>query len=474
MFLKNSSQLLQDIKPENALYLRKVALKTLELALEAIKPLNLIHESVSFEKSKLRVLGQEFPLNKEGFIYIIGGGKAAAEMALAIEELLGKNAWDRYEGIINIPEGLELGSIRSKSKIKMNRASHPIPNENGVRGVKEMMNLIEKSRQDDIIICLITGGGSALLPLPREGVSLNDLQEVNAQLLACGASIQEINTIRKHLSAFKGGNLAKKIHDVSGATLITLIISDVIGDPLDVIASGPTVPDRSSFKDALEILKKYNILDDIPLSARQLIEDGVKGKREETPKESDACFRNVHNFLIGSVKVAINKILPYLEQEGFQAEYFSDKISGEAREFGKYLFDKLKAEYHVFDEKQIVLQKKQALIGSGELTVTIKGTGIGGRNQEMLLSFIKEAIPHAMSRDFLILSVNLDGIEGNSNAMGAIVDNLILEQTKQLRLNPELYLENNDSNSFFKKVHSELISGPTGCNVNDLLICLII
>ncbi|MHA1762897.1 MAG: MOFRL family protein, partial [Promethearchaeota archaeon] len=231
--------------------------------------------------------------------------------------------------------------------------------------------------------------------------------------------------------------------------------------------------DRSFFEDALKILKKYNILEAIPFSTRQLIEEGAKGKREETPKENDACFQKVYNFLIGSVKVAINNIVPFLEQEEFQADYFSDEISGEARKFGKILFNKFKTEYHVFNEKKAYL-KKQALIGSGELTVTIKGKGIGGRNQEMLLSFIKEAISHAINRDFLILSANLDGIEGNSEAMGALVDNLILEQTNQLGLNPDKYLEDNDSNSFFKKVQSELISGPTGCNVNDLLICLII
>ncbi|MHA1688514.1 MAG: glycerate kinase type-2 family protein [Promethearchaeota archaeon] len=471
--MKNNSQLLVDVQTENALYLRKIALEALERALEAIKPSNLIQKTLSFRKFKLRVLEQEFSLNKNGTIYIIGGGKAAAEMAFALEELLLKNAWDRYEGIINIPEGLEIDSFHDKSKIKLNRASHPIPNMNGVQGVKEMMSLIEKSREEDVIICLITGGGSALLPLPREGISLKDLQVVNAKLLACGASIQEINTIRKHLSAFKGGNLAKKVHKTSRAKLITLIISDVIGDPLDVIASGPTVPDRSFFEDALKILKKYNILEAIPFSTRQLIEEGAKGKREETPKENDACFQKVYNFLIGSVKVAINNIVPFLEQEEFQADYFSDEISGEARKFGKILFNKFKTEYHVFNEKKAYL-KKQALIGSGELTVTIKGKGIGGRNQEMLLSFIKEAISHAINRDFLILSANLDGIEGNSEAMGALVDNLILEQTNQLGLNPDKYLEDNDSNSFFKKVQSELISGPTGCNVNDLLICLII
>lgn len=471
--LKNHSQLFSESLKEEQFFLRKVAVETLEIALKAVKPSNLIEKSVNVQQNILSIQEKQYALEDHQTIFIIGGGKAAAEMAVSLENKLKTISNIHYEGIINIPVGLEIESSLKKGKIKANHATHPIPNENGIQGVKSMMKLIEKAPSNSLIICLITGGGSALLPLPKEGLSLEDLQDVNAKLLACGASIQEINVIRKHLSAFKGGNLAKKIHDSRGAILITLIISDVIGDPLDSIASGPTVPDMSTFSDAYEILNNYNILATIPSAARQIIEKGIKGEIQENPKSNDECFQKVHNFLIGSVRMAVDGILPNLEARGFEIDFFSNAISGEARTFGKKIFEKIKKEYQVFNGNNSDKEKKIALIGTGELTVTLKGKGKGGRNQEMLLSFVKEANDLDMKRNFILMGVNLDGIEGNSEAMGAIVDNHIIKKTRLLKINPNYILDNNDSNTYFKKVSGELISGPTGCNVNDLFLCLI-
>jgi glycerate-2-kinase len=332
------------------------------------------------------------------------------------------------------------------------------------------MKIVEQSTRKDLIICLISGGGSALLPLPKEGVSLEDLQIINSFLLASGASIHEINTIRKHLSNFKGGNLAKKLYNSSNATLLSLIISDVVGNKLDSIASGPTVPDLTTFNEAIDILKKYNILDKIPSSAKSVLEQGLNDEKLENPKPKDVCFENVHNYLIGSVKSAAEEAISYLKEFNYDVNYFSNEIIGEAREFGNQLLQIINQEL----EKDIRTGKKNkiALIGTGELTVTIKGNGTGGRNQEMLLSLLLSMINNNFSDKFVIIAANLDGIEGNSEAMGAIIDNHSFAQVHSNNLIPREYLDNNDSNTFFKILKSEIITGPTGCNVNDLIIAL--
>ena len=334
-----------------------------------------------------------------------------------------------------------------------------------------MLEFVKKSSKKDLIICLISGGGSALLPSPKAGISLRDLQEVNSLLLASGASIHEINAVRKHLSDFKGGNLAKALFNSSGATLISLIISDVVGNNLDSIASGPTVPDRTTFKDAIDILKKYSIHYKVPKSVINSLEQGLKNKSLENPKYNDPCFRNVHNYLIGSVKSAVQEIITYLKQD-FITNYFSDNIIGEARDFGRNLYSIISEQMNENDFEN--LQKSIALIGSGELTVTIKGVGIGGRNQEMLLSFLDFVNGKDFEDNFLVIGANLDGIEGNSKAMGSVVDNFTLKQIANRKLNTKEYLDNNDSNSFFKIINSEIITGPTGCNVNDLILILIL
>ena len=268
LYLKNLSQLLLNDVEKNQLILREIGLQALEKAISAVKPKNIMEKSIYIKNNKLFVENDEYDLQKYKKIYIIGGGKATAEMVFTLEKILIKSNDINYEAIINIPENLEKQELIKKSRISINLASHPIPNESGVEGTKSMMEIVEKSTENDLIFCLISGGGSALLPLPKQGIKLKDLQIVNSLLLSSGASIHEINIIRKHLSDFKGGNLAKKLYYSSGATLISLIISDVVGDNLDSIASGPTVPDESTFKDALEILKKYKLLGKIPISVK--------------------------------------------------------------------------------------------------------------------------------------------------------------------------------------------------------------
>ncbi|TFG24572.1 MAG: DUF4147 domain-containing protein [Promethearchaeota archaeon] len=470
MSVKNKSQLFPEDLNKSQKFLRDLAIKSLEKALSAVQPKNLIENSIKIRDQKIIIQNDVYNLKDYNKIYIIGGGKATAEMAFTLENIL-KKFLVPYEGIINIPKGLEIKELEETENIRLNFATHPIPDEAGVYGTNKMLELINKTLKNDLIICLISGGGSALLPLPKKGVSLKDLQDTNSLLLASGASIHEINAVRKHLSDFKGGNLVKLIHNVSRATLIALIISDVVGNDLDSIASGPTVPDLTTFKDAVDVLKKYDIYHKAPKSVINVLEEGIKNKNLENPKSGDPCFKNVHNYLIGSVNLAVQEIISFIEPE-FITEYFSEKITGEASEYGKNL-------YHLITQyvKNIESEKggkNIALIGSGELTVSIKGKGTGGRNQEMLLSFLDYVQGREFEYNFVIIAANLDGIEGNSNAMGALVDNFTLQEIANKKLNLTKFLENNDSNSFFKIIESEIITGPTGCNVNDIVLILIL
>jgi len=454
---------------ETQLYLRKIGLEILENALTAVKPENIINNNIKIQNNYLFIKQDKYDLSKFNRFIIIGGGKATAEMSFALENILKSVPQKKYNGLINIPDSLEFINSTGAEKIVLNYASHPIPNDKGFSGTKKMIDLIKQSSKRDLIICLISGGGSALLPFPKIGVNLKDLQKINSLLLASGATIHEINTIRKHLSDFKGGNLAKKVFELSGATLISLIISDVVGDNLDIIASGPTVPDLSTYQDAVEILKKYNLYDKVPLAVRHTLNRGIKIKELETPKPNDKCFSNVHNYLIGSVNSAVQAVINNLNKLEFQTEYFSNEIVGEARDFGNSLFQIISNKIKTNMNKKY----KIALIGTGELTVTIKGKGIGGRNQEMLLSFLDFVKDETLNNNFLIIAVNLDGIEGNSTAMGALIDNYILTQVVNNNINIKKYLNGNDSNSFFKLIEGEIITGPTGCNVNDLILVIL-
>ncbi len=467
--MKNSSQLLGENLDDIQLNLRKIGLISLEKAINAVKPRNLIEKSFKIQNNQLIINNDEYNLNDFKKIFIIGGGKATAEMAISLEDIIKKYSNMDYEGIINIPEGLKGDKSENLSKIQINYTSHPIPDENGLIGTKSMVELVLQSSKNDLIICLISGGGSALLPLPKNGLTLKDLQRVNSLLLASGASIHEINAIRKHLSDFKGGNLAKKVYASSGATLISLIISDVVGDDLDTIASGPTVPDSTTFKDCIKVLKKYNLLKRIPTSIKNVLVRGINKEIPENPKINDPSFKRVNNYIIGSVKVAVEMVSDYLKEQLFHVEYFFNEMEGEASGYGRNL-------YHLLNQKleKNLIHNRMALIGTGELTVTLMGNGIGGRNQEMLLSFLDYIKNKDINYDFLIIAANLDGIEGNSEAMGALVDNKILAKMVENNLNPQRFLKKNDSNSFFKMCNYEILTGPTGCNVNDIIMCFII
>ena len=471
LYVKNLSHLTPNDIKEESRELRGIGLNALEIALRSVEAEKLIQKAVKIVEDKLIIQGNEFNLTNFREILVIGGGKASARMAQTIEELLENYSKIGFKGIVNIPNNLAIKKKSSERNIELNFASHPIPDESGLRGTNLMYNHIENTTQDDLIILLLSGGGSALLPLPDDSLTLQDLKDTNSLLLASGASIHEINTVRKHLSNFKGGKLAKKVYDSSKATIISLIISDVVGNNLDSIASGPTIPDLTTFKDAYDVLEKYHLLENVPPSIKQLIETRMKDSKLNIPLNQTSIFKNVHNFLIGSVESSVYEVSQYLEELQYNIDYFSNEISGEAASYGKRLYELLTEKLTKFAEKSD--NRKLALIGTGELTVSIKGSGIGGRNQEMLLSFLNNIKDKKIDYFYLVVAVNLDGIEGNSKAMGALVDNYLLTQAIDKNMNFESYLNSNDSNHFFKKVRGEIITGATGINVNDLLLVLI-
>jgi len=412
LYIKNLSQLTPNNIQEESLALRKIGLNALEIALRSVEPKKLIQNAVKITKDKLIIRNDKFDLTKFREILVIGGGKASAQMTLAIEEILKNYSKINYKGLVNIPNILKVKGYAASSKIRMNLASHPIPDESGLNGTKIMFKHIDNTTKDDLIIFLLSGGGSALLPMPKKTITLAELQATNALLLASGASIHEINIVRKHLSDFKGGNLAKKVYDSSKATVITLIISDVVGNNLESIASGPTIPDLTTFNESYNVLEKYQLVNKVPSSVKQLIERGMNDPTLNKPLDQPNYFKNFHNYLIGSVDSSVKEVSDYLKGLNFAVDCFSNEIVGEASVFGTELFDFISHKLRPYIEKS--KNQKVALIGTGELTVTIKGKGIGGRNQEMLLNFLNDIKNKNVDYNILIIGVNLDGIEGNS------------------------------------------------------------
>ena len=306
---------------------RELSLQCLERAVNAADPKQLIKAKVKVKNDLLQVEGCTIDLGKFKHVYVVGGGKAGGKMAQAIEEVLGKHV---TAGIVNIP----YGTSQKTNVIELKEASHPVPDEAGVAGTLGIMAFAEQAKKDDLVICLISGGGSSLMPLPHQGISLKDKQVLTNALLKSGASITEINTVRKHLSAFKGGWLARKVYP---ATLLNLVLSDVMGDPLDSIASGPTVPDTSTFSDAQKILKKYDLWLKVQVSIRNVLSKGARGLLEETPKPNDLVFEKVHNVVIGNNRTACQAVIDFLSSKGLNTLLLPDMLAGEAKEVGKAL-----------------------------------------------------------------------------------------------------------------------------------------
>ncbi len=441
--------------------MRKMAKDVFLKALSSVDPYQRLKEIVHIDQGRLivgneEVSGKVFDLNHFEKIFIVGTGKASSSMAQAIEERLGDRI---HKGLITTKYGHGL-PLRFTEVIE---AGHPLPDQKGMEGAQKMKDLLRTTGPKDLVLFLISGGGSALLPLPADGITLEEKKEITQLLLDCGADIKEINTIRKHISQMKGGWLARWAYP---STVITFILSDVVGDPLDVIASGPTVPDTSTFQDAWDILKRYGLINEIASSIRNHLQAGREGKVEETPKAGEKVFEKIDNLIIGSNIIALQAAEKEFSSAGFNTITLSSSIVGETREAARFHGAIVR---EVFSTGRPI-KRPACVLSGGETTVTIKGSGLGGRNQEFVLAGAFEM--NGLEKTVL-LSAGTDGTDGPTDAAGAIADHRTILRAKEMGLDPINYLERNDSYRFFEKLGDLLITGPTRTNVMDVRIILI-
>ncbi|UCH31199.1 MAG: glycerate kinase [Candidatus Bathyarchaeota archaeon] len=456
--IKNKKALVENTRSKNDKQARAFALDALEASLNAADPVEVVKSLVKIRGNSLQIGKCKFSLSQFKHIYVVGGGKASGKMAEALESILEDHI---SNGAINVP--YNSGPYKT-CRIEIKEASHPLPDNAGMKGAKRILDLAHQAGESDLVICLISGGGSSLMPVPRGNITLIEKQQVTGALLKSGATINEINTVRKHISDFKGGWLAKNAYP---ATIINLILSDVIGDPLDFIASGPTVPDSTTFTDSVEILKRYHLWENLPNSVKIVLIDGQKGVIPETPKKGENVFRKVHNIVAGNNRLATSASCNRLKKAGLPSLLLTSSLEGEARHIGTMLAS-------IANELRISgnpLPTPCGIIAGGETTVTVIGKGKGGRNQEIALS---AALGMAGRDGVVIASLSTDGIDGPTDASGAIVDGNTINRSQNLEVDAESSLANNDSYNFFLSLNDLIFTGLTGTNVNDVSIIVAI
>ncbi len=436
--------------------IRRDAITIYNAALKAVDPIRCINQMCSLKNNILKIKLKKYDLQEFEKIIVIGAGKASAAMASALETILGNRI---NSGCIIT----KYGHGKPLKNIEIIEASHPIPNDAGVSGTKKLQYLAETADEKTLVICLLSGGGSALTPSPALGITLLDKQKTTLELLRCGATIHEVNTIRKHLSAFKGGWLAKSVFP---ATMINLVLSDVVGDDLSVIASGPGVPDTTTFKDCLILIENYGIKNNLPIQVLDHLNKGVKGLILETPKPDDPIFKSIHHIIIANNMTALLCAQKKAISLGYDSLILSSIIEGESKEVAKM---------HSKIAKGIIdsghpIKPPACILTGGETTVTLKGDGKGGRNQEFALACAQNLsdLKHA-----IILSCGTDGTDGPTDAAGAMVDYTTINRATALKMNSELYLKNNNAYPFFENLGDLIKTGPTLTNVMDLQVVLV-
>ncbi len=444
MLFKNQEQIIKNGKNTEFKEIRKDVLDILTSAINAVDAYNVVKSRIN--DKKIIFESKIFNVSDYKNIYLIGFGKASIGMAHAVYDSV-----PIKKGAIITNEIKETGK---KSCLTTLFGSHPIPSQKNIDATDKLIDIVDKCRKNDLLIVLISGGGSALLCKPR--INLYDLQKVTNLLLKSGANIKEINTIRKHLSFIKGGQLAK----FAKCTVISLIISDIVKDPKEFIASGPTYPDSTTFIEAQDILNKYKLWMKIPSSIRKIINEGINGKIRETPKKDDPTFNNVFNLIVANNEMACIAAEEKAEELGYKTMLLTTNLDGDAKERGSYLVEKA-LDYQTYAKKMI-------FISGGETTVKIKGKGKGGRNQEMVLSSVKKIA----NNKFVFSSFATDGIDGTSNAAGAIADSFTFERAKENNIDPNIFLTENNSFEFFKKLKDYFNTGPTGTNVMDIQLLI--
>lgn len=430
---------------------RETLLAIFNAGLAAVMPEGAVKRHLSIDsEGKLCAAGKKYQLAGRR-VRVLGAGKGAAPMALAVENMLGDYLDDGLI-VVKYGHGLPLG------RIKLLEAAHPTPDAAGEKAAREMLRFAGECKPQDLLICLFTGGASALMP--ATAIGLEDFQTVTDLLLKSGAPIEEINAVRKHLSEISGGRLAVA---ANGAEILALIISDVIGDRLDVIASGPTVPDSSTFAGARKVLEKRGIWNQLPASARKRIVAGCEGKIAETPKPEESAFAMVENVLCATNCQALQAAAREAGKLGYEAEILTDCLSGEAREKAVELCETAR------ERQKSLTGKNLCLLAGGETTVTIKGQGKGGRNQEMALA---ANICLAQTRGICALFVGTDGSDGPTEAAGGFAFADGVEKMGGVA-SAENFLNANDSNRALALAGELLVTGPTRTNVMDMAIVLV-
>lgn len=442
------------LTPEKAarLHLRRIA----AAAVRAVDPAAAVRAMVRRSGQHLRVGDRVYDLRRIAGIYVVGGGKADGPMAAALEALLG----DRITaGLISV----KYGHAVPLRRIETVEAGHPLPDAAGERAGARILEMARRAGRDDLVICLISGGGSALLPAPVEGVSLAEKLAVTDHLLRSGAAIQEINTVRKHLSRLKGGHLAAAAAPAHAAVLV---LSDVLGNALDAVASGPAAPDPTTFADALDVIRRYGLESRLPRAALDYLRRGARGEAPETPKPGDPVFARVHTVVIGSNEHAARAALAAARAQGYRALLLTTFLEGEAREAARVLA----AVARSVQEAGIPVRPPACLIAGGETTVTVRGEGRGGRCQEFALSAARAIRGRP---GILVAAFGTDGTDGPTDAAGALADGATVDRALAQGLDPISALERNDAYPFFAALGDLIVTGPTRTNVNDLYVTLV-
>ncbi len=427
-----------------------------DAGLKAADPGEAVRRFVRLNGDCLLVGERRYDMTAFHRVIVVGAGKAAASMTAAIEDILGAYV---NGGIIITKYGYGC----ALQTVSVTEAAHPIPDEAGISGSMRILDLLQSAGERDLVLCLISGGGSALLPLPAVGISLKEKQKTTQALLDCGADIHQINAIRKHISGIKGGRLAKAAFP---ATLITLVLSDVIGDDLDVIASGPTVPDHSTVADCMKIIDRYDLGGTFPPAVMAYLKGGIKGDSPETPKPGDPVFARASALVIGGCSLSLFAAKEKALELGYNTFILSSMIEGETREVAKV---------HAAIAREVrqsgnPVQMPGCIISGGETTVTIRGEGLGGRNMEFVLA---AAVEIDGLDGVTVLSGGTDGTDGPTDSAGAIADGATVEKAREIGLDAVSYLRNNDSYHFFQGTGDLLITGPTMTNVMDLRLFLV-
>ena len=425
-------------------------------ALKAVGAAAALRRAVVRQGHVLRIGTRRYDLTKYERVVVVGAGKATAAMARAIERVLGPRL---HGGLVIVKYGHALPT----SRIEVAEAAHPLPDKAGLRAAKRLAALARSLTARDLLIVLLSGGASSLMPAPVRGISLKDKLDVTRLLLRCGATIREINTVRKHLSFLKGGRLAESTE----ATVITLILSDVLGDDISAIASGPTVADPTTFQNAMACLHRFGIVRAVPTPVRRHLLKGCRGLVPETPKPGARRFRQGQAAIIGNIETAVLAATRAARTFGLRTVVQSFGVTGEAAKAGKQ-FGRLARR---IVEQGDPVRRPCCIVAGGETTVTVTGRGTGGRAQEFALAAAKSI---AGLKNVWIAAVGTDGTDGPTDAAGALVSGETLSRAERLGLNLDRALLNHDSYPILKRLRCHIKTGPTGTNVNDLYLLLVL